>query len=528
MCLRPKNLRNNSTYFSLSSFGKRQFEVPCMECAECKQMIQNEWFVRNYWQSQDTWRKGGYVLFDTLTYDDKHVPHISDFTDIKYTETYFDKDGEKRTRLHQVFDYMCFNHAHFQSFMKMLKQRLEREGYDPDHNLRFFMASEYGTDPNRTHRPHYHVLFYVTDNRLDPCTLSHYINECWKHGLTDGVDRHGRAYVLNNTFGEKYVKDPARLNGCMHYVTKYVVKDSDFQKNIDCRIHEVVSRVMKYKYADDHEAFLKAKSDLRRQMNQFHRQSINFGYSLALQDQDTVDSIWKDGTMPIPDKQKIKKFVPIPMYYLRKMFQEQYKLEDGSLHWKWTEDGLRWKHKMMYKSVKKVVKKFEEWQINVPRYVDEKQAKYIQEKIQLYLAGRSWKDFARYLVFYRGRYNVELSSKPSIGLVLNKSLINDQRIKLGKVTLVYHGSYNYSKKRMEFSRDVVNAVGGEVFIPYDKIDENFTIDESSFPEFHDFDKLFKLYCANMVSWSKRKQEAYDRKQDEYKKLKALGMRPKMK
>ena len=92
----------------------------------------------------------------------------------------------------------CFSYQHVRDFMVDLRQTLKRAGFNPKDNLRYFLTSEYG---HQTHRPHYHVLFYVTDASLSPEALSVAVAKCWKHGRTDGVPYRGRGYVmLHNTF----------------------------------------------------------------------------------------------------------------------------------------------------------------------------------------------------------------------------------------------------------------------------------------------------------------------------------------
>ena len=192
-------------------------------------MKRNEAYLRNYWQVKATHDQDGYVIFDTLTYSPETVPMASDL----FSCVPKDKD------------FMCFNPEHYKQFMDKLRKRLSRRGFDVVRNLAYYYVTEYGTkdtytDPSGrlhygTHRPHYHVLFYVTGaNKPKPEVLSDIIADCWTYGRTDGIRYHDKAYFNHNVFWK--VCGDLRMRGLTYYLAKYITKDSDFQKVLDERV----------------------------------------------------------------------------------------------------------------------------------------------------------------------------------------------------------------------------------------------------------------------------------------------------
>ncbi len=53
-----------------------------------------------------------------------------------------------------------------------------------------------------------------------------------------------------------------------------------------------------------------------------------------------IEEVAKTGKMRMPDKKKVVKFIPIPMYYRRKLFYEQVMKDDGKLMWKLKDNDL--------------------------------------------------------------------------------------------------------------------------------------------------------------------------------------------
>lgn len=101
-------------------------EVPCGHCSVCLLKKIND--VKNKLLLEQVAHDCP-PLFLTLTYDDLHLP----------------KDGA------------CVDDV--QKFFKRLRSFIEYH-YPVNQHFRYACFSEYGTDPNGTHRAHYHILIY--------------------------------------------------------------------------------------------------------------------------------------------------------------------------------------------------------------------------------------------------------------------------------------------------------------------------------------------------------------------------------
>lgn len=521
MCLTPVRLKTNAKYFTLDGYKRLYMDVPCGHCAECQMQKKNEWYLRNYFEAITTWNSDGYILFDTLTYDDQHLPTILD-TDIARKNMYVDA----WSYLHE--NKSCFNYKHVQDFLKRLRINLNRAGFDVAKNLRYFIVSEYGHDDNYidsrgrqrkgTKRPHYHILFYVQGNllhdqldvQLSPLTLASYVQDAWIYGHSDCAF-HGRNYTFNNTFGPRYIKDPNRLRGVQYYVTKYVCKDNEFEYETDMFIHDFITNRMLLRYSDDPKKFLKVKRDLKRKIDQFHRQSLGFG-AQALLDPEVLDTIWNESVIRIDDKERIKKSIPVPMYYVRKLFQRCVKDSEGSLHWIWNERGKQWKTNRINRSVDVLALKMQEWYDNLEVYCPDDFSVW-RRKVDYILEGRSFKDYARYVIYYKGRLcpdngHVNIFRKE----IILRSLSPDPE--LGDEVF---------RKDEKGSYVLLSSSSGESYeITADELRYNCMITQDSRKEFRGFDRLYQIYHISMRDWNEKKQEAYEKKLELQKSLKALG------
>lgn len=153
-------------------------EVPCGHCAECQQMIQNDWFVRLAYEWFYTRKINGSSFFITLTFNDANLPFFN-VTD-KVVRVLnrglnrlllVDEDVQKRfnefrdkTNINPL-EYAPFSHSYFafellRKFFKSLRQILDYKHilpYDNTETLKYFVAPEYGHD---YHRPHFHIDFF--------------------------------------------------------------------------------------------------------------------------------------------------------------------------------------------------------------------------------------------------------------------------------------------------------------------------------------------------------------------------------
>lgn len=151
--------------------------VGCGKCELCREDRANEWCFRAHCESS-----------------------VSDTIPLFCTFTYAEDPPEGVVK------------KHVQDFLKRFRIRLHRN-YSLEmskiKSLRYFFVAEYGTDPYKTHRPHYHAIIwnmpYLDEHMLlsDRMTRDLLI-DCWGHG---------------------FVKTLPLLSGGTSYVCKYMRKD---------------------------------------------------------------------------------------------------------------------------------------------------------------------------------------------------------------------------------------------------------------------------------------------------------------
>ena len=325
MCLNPITVPNPTKYISLRHRDKFMMEIPCGRCSECQKVIRNQWYYRAYYEWSSLPRDG-YVLFDTLTYRNQRLPHLSDTW----------------TMLSKSEDFSCFNYIHIRQFIENLRIRLKRYGYGDC--FKFFVAAEYGSI-NKTFRPHYHLMLYVHNPNISPLWLSRLISMLWKYGRTDGVPYKSHYYVTGHNVIYANSGEGSKLRTCS-YVTKYVQKDCAYQDILNARIDKVMWRLAEFVTKDSvedtpvdwlvTEEAHRERLKLMRFVNQFHRQSQHFG-EIALRDLD-LTQLFRDGCLWMPDSKNVSIPIPLPTYYKRKLFQEQVEF-NGSRYWQLNDLG---------------------------------------------------------------------------------------------------------------------------------------------------------------------------------------------
>lgn len=401
MCLMPVSLVNPKKRLSLYGGISYKMEVPCGHCVECEKQKQSEWYFRAYYESKYTIDNGGYVYFDTLTYAPNYLPHMSDVI------------PELKGRL---IDNSCFNHEHYRLFFVNLRRQLEYHGFDVKNKLKYFLTSEYGVDDRFTHRPHYHVLFYILDSSLDPITLSEYVAKCWQYGRTDGAPYKGSKYVLDHVFGNAYNCDSVHLQSICNYVAKYVTKDNKFQKVLDSRLNAVRENFYNGELSRYEEEKFKK---LKREVNQFHRQSNGFGESFVLYND--MEEVFNTGMIKMPDKNNVVKHIPLPGYFHRKLHYELVKDYEGKLKWVLNEKGKLFKLNRKFKAHDLMKDKFVSWHINMRDHnlglkvgyndeghvwTQEEVDDWYDSKVRRFdelLGDRNIMEFVIYLLDYKGR-----------------------------------------------------------------------------------------------------------------------------
>lgn len=319
MCYSPINIINPNKYVSLRYRDRYVMQVPCGKCAACRTAKSNEWTYRLYHHALDTF-KTGFVLFDTLTYDNRSLPHISDYFDVP-----------------KSVDFPCFSSRDLRLFVASLRQKCKRKYKS---NFSYFIASEYGTSENHLHRPHYHALFFV-DGPIKPLEFSQEVSSAWHRGRTDGLPFRSPNHVLENVFDSM----SAGALRSLKYVCKYIQKDCSFQKNIDARLDLIMYDISK-RFADQgiddwsqSSHYWRVRECISRKINQFHRQSTFLGASVL--DGLDLNEIFDTGSVFMSDNKLVIRKIPLPTYYKRKLFYELVEI-DGSKTWQPTELGYQY------------------------------------------------------------------------------------------------------------------------------------------------------------------------------------------
>ena len=198
MCTNPILIRNKRIRSLNVNIPHSYIKVPCGECDECLQKRANDIYVRARNEYDFCLRSGGCGFMCCLTYSNETLP-------------IFEYENKK---------YMVFNKKDVMDFIKRLRtnlDRLFRKHFSCDApDFKYLVTSEFGSDPDGSHRPHYHLVFFFVK------PISHYLfNLVFKKSLCRRV---GKKVIP--CFGFIYqcdLIDPAR--GGIHYSCKYILKD---------------------------------------------------------------------------------------------------------------------------------------------------------------------------------------------------------------------------------------------------------------------------------------------------------------
>lgn len=210
MCLSPTHVYPKSVYFR-SAISSSSIDVPCGECAACRDARKVAWEDRLCLEVSDWYKNGGIGVLLTFTYNDYFLPRFA--VDDNNT-------------------IPCFSSFDVKQFLNRLKVRCNREfgkGF-----YKYFVCSEFG---KTTQRPHLHSAFLIKDGTkyVQFCEIC---RECWS--LTFKTDRNGHkklvhrlGFMFPKLVRGRYVDDLGRdrdprfrsqLAGAK-YVCKYICKD---------------------------------------------------------------------------------------------------------------------------------------------------------------------------------------------------------------------------------------------------------------------------------------------------------------
>lgn len=337
MCSNPIRIKNPKiTKDSVISFNARYdkefLEVPCGSCPDCQSMKLMEWRSRAWAEHESAKHDGGFTAFLTFTYNDEHLPTYKGVP--------------------------CFCKSDVQKLMKNLRRRLNDE-LRHDVFFRYLAVCEYGEADDCTHRPHYHVEFFlhefVPDDVFFMCAWCAWSEKpkksikTWKslpsskgskiRGTKRDIDMYidsglrGMVQLGKNKDGnyDLHVNDVFGTN----YVTKYITKDFHFfnQKN-RLFYNYVVSRLpylgnnseikLNSEFVKNNPSLYllqKEFCDVFKIYDTFHLQSIGFGSYLMEQ---LSEFQIANSTFSMPDPKNNDKDVPLPLpqYICRKLYYD--------------------------------------------------------------------------------------------------------------------------------------------------------------------------------------------------------------
>ena len=160
MCISPVTIPSNKILFR-EGIDKCKITVPCGHCWQCVQQKCNQWLVRlnSLWQKQKDLGLPSFFL--TVTYAPEYRPTFGNslYNVVRPDMPFYDPHA------------FCFDKKGVKQFIKDLRQHL-------GDGLKYFIVSEFGTDEEKQHCPHYHMLLFspVKISDADFLTLCEF---CW-------------------------------------------------------------------------------------------------------------------------------------------------------------------------------------------------------------------------------------------------------------------------------------------------------------------------------------------------------------
>lgn len=500
MCLRPIKIKNPTETISRLGGQPLYINVPCGKCAQCMKKKRLEWHFRCYQHAKSVTSKGGYIYFDTLTYNEDNIPHLSNYIDISN---------------YDLVDFTCFDNTHWKNFLKNLRRQL-----DYHYNgckFTYFLTSEYGTDPRYTHRPHYHVLFFIEDRtKITPVEFSELVSKCWNYGRTDGLPYQDTNYIMEHTYGYEDCDIATLLKVC-NYVSKYVTKDSSFQSVIDKR-KEIIS-----KYINDDEKL----KELFRSIDMFSRVSKGFGLGyLSSLTPIEKNAIYKHGIVTMSDVEKVRLTLKLPQYYERKLFYKCLKDADKKVYWHLNQQGIEYKMNRMIDSIHYLTQQYQTILANHT---------YALPLVNKILQNRTLEDFAIYNLFYNGRCR-DLENTFHVAKLYCDLNLSDKEYNLYEqlqsiIDSSFHREHSlFDKYTRNRDKDYIEIITGfsdlfglphSITLDYTKFLKSITHNENTCFAFHGFDKLNSLFVDLTKDDNKQQQKTFDFLEELNKRYKIL-------
>ena len=541
MCVQPIKIYTNSHAVDYRNLHPIKIDVPCGRCYQCRQKNSIQWMVRSYYEAAFTFFKcHGYVLFDTLTYNDDHICKLSEIVPQAFYTAFADT--------------LVFRKSDLTPFFRRLRRKLELLGYDIDGKLRYLYCSEYGDGEKYvdscgnirvgTCRPHYHILFFCTCAELPPLVLSQCIAESWNQGMTDGIKpskcsvcpsvkfcRHrclykDKKYVLKERCFRKFTLESVNK---ILYVQKYISKSSPY----DSKYESIAYQLMNVLYGvtwNQSPSHRRLYQRIRSQICVFHEQSQNFGFGV---EKNYDNWLFENKKNYINHRLRIVRGNKIQLFELPKFFREKIYMEKvkcfGGNCLKYKNNAVEYINHLYKAQIHRISDDFLSFMSDC--------GSYNYRKIINYLDGRSYLDLVKYIVVYRGR----------LGNITGDSIVDYCRSKFsddGYFTNHHHTLFLYKNcysfkylgfpKTEHFFRKNSHLVKGHrlelkercIFRGRKHVDklavnlydiENLRLINESFSMFRDFDKIIDIFDSWKMQCSfKREAELQNENKLKYK------------
>lgn len=338
MCLQYIKLKTKN--MNATKYGY----VKCGCCSECRKEMQNDWRFRLNSEFLHLKKQGWKIAFCTLTYNDSNLP--------KLPKVLFVEEKEYK-------EIPCFSKSDVQNWIASVRQYFKyHNNFVKGKNIRYFVASEYGS---QTHRPHYHaILAWPPEVSYE---LMHAVcTEKWNKGIL----------FPRKTEGDKGML-PFEIVGDMSkaltYVSKYACKDVDLEDQL---------RSLR----------LNKKLRLYKDVRSFHCQSQQLGFEVIRNMSDNEKrEVFVNG-MSFQGDGKVYK---IPVYIKNKIVFDNYYVVDSQgnrlVKRKASQFFEKYKNELFQEKSKFYEKTFSsslDYNFFKARGIDEKKAKDFADSISYY------------------------------------------------------------------------------------------------------------------------------------------------
>lgn len=410
-------------------------------------------------------------------------------------------------------------------------------------------------DKGRTDGPAYRERSYVLDHifmgsdELHARAVSHYVGKYmvkdydWMNGLRKRFDdicdyirkvqfeELWRYYGVNKCLEGDLMSEQCMQeieeplwNICWCHKTSFGKRFDEMFKICQSYFPDMDEEMLKKSLRDfllmEKELWSEKRAILKRHIMPFTRQSQ--GYGLYMIDYLTPDWIFKNNCVEMPDKDCIKKQMPIPGYIVNKLFKEQKVDEFGNVYMDWSEYGIEFRKFHSVESMKRQCDKVEEVfnyynLVQQCQYTNE-QANDIVKRYKALLSDfgrqpdRTVQDFCEYLKYWKGRlFNFDLfvdeetGEIPNVGDIAYETVwtlyMKDKHVDDIDVTDVFHVEDDY---------DISCYV------------EHYIIDQESDSRFSSFDALYSMYKKIHKRLALKRQELWIHERDQRKRYENNG------